>query len=225
MTTDADLERSYRRWLKWYPAAFRREHEEEILGVLLAGARDGQRRLGLMECLDLASNGLRMRLRPTLPQSHRSARLAVQLMYAGAVLELGAAITVLATLGDVRSSVFARNPGYTEAQWGAEVASQFEPLVAAAGIAAVFGLWMAWASGRGHRWAKIVFAMFFGLNALCLVDGLGQGSAQYAQADVAIGITLCLVQFVAVVLVFPKDLRTISVVRTGAMRVRNRLRG
>ena len=63
-------------------------------------------------------------------------------MYAGAVLEIGAAITVLATLGDVRSSVFARNPGYTDAQWDAEVAGQFEPLVLVAGITAVF--WLGW---------------------------------------------------------------------------------
>ena len=225
MTADEELERRYRRWLRWYPTAFRREHEEEILGVLMAGARAGQHGPGPMECLDLMSNGLRMRLHPTVPKSHRSARLAVQLMYAGAVVELGAAITVLATLGDVRSSLFARNPGYTEAQWRAVVAGQFEPLVVAAGIAAVFGLWMAWANGRGHRWAKIVFAMFFGLNALCLIDGLARGSALYAGADVAIGIILCLVQFAAVVLVSHKELRRIPGMRAAAIRIGNRRRG
>jgi hypothetical protein len=41
--TDADLERAYRRWLRWYPRSFRREHEAEMLGVLLA-AGAGQRR-------------------------------------------------------------------------------------------------------------------------------------------------------------------------------------
>jgi hypothetical protein len=146
-------------------------------------------------------------------------------MYAGAVLELGAAMTVLATLGDVRSSLFARNPGYTEALWRAEAAGQFEPLVVAAGIAAVVGLWMAWANGRGHRWAKIVFAMLFGLNTLCLIDGLGRGSATYARADVAIAITLCLVQFAAVILVFDKELRRISRLGAAAIGIGNRLRG
>lgn len=202
MTGVDDLERRYRRWLKWYPTAFQREHEAEILGVLMAGAHDGQRRPGPMECLDLMSNGLRMRLRPTLPRSNRSAFAAVQLMYAGAVVELGAAITVLATFGGVRSSLVALNPGYTEAQWHAVVAGQLEPLVVAAGIAVVIWLWMAWANGRGHRWARIVFALFFGVNTLSLIDGLTRGSAVYAPADLAIGIVLCLVQFAAVVLVF-----------------------
>jgi len=41
MTEAADLERGYRRWLRWYPQAFRREHEAEMLGVLLALARGG----------------------------------------------------------------------------------------------------------------------------------------------------------------------------------------
>lgn len=73
MTGSNDLERRYRRWLRWYPASFRREYEAEILGVLMAGAREGQRRPELLECLDLMTNGLRMRLRPAAPRPARSA--------------------------------------------------------------------------------------------------------------------------------------------------------
>ena len=32
MSDAVDLERGYRRWLRWYPRRFRREHEAEILG-------------------------------------------------------------------------------------------------------------------------------------------------------------------------------------------------
>jgi len=56
MTVDADLERGYLRWLRWYPKAFRREHEAEILGVLVAYSREGQRRSALLESLDLLSS-------------------------------------------------------------------------------------------------------------------------------------------------------------------------
>ena len=35
MTAAGDLECGYRRWLRWYPRSFRREHEAEILGVLM----------------------------------------------------------------------------------------------------------------------------------------------------------------------------------------------
>ncbi len=221
MTDGADLERGYRRWLKWYPAAFRREHEDEILGVLMAGAREGQQQPGLMDCIDLMTNGLRMRLQPNLPKGHRSARVAIRLMVAGALLELGAAMTILATLGDVRSSVFASNPGYTDVQWGAEVAGQFEPLIIAAGIAAAFWLVMAWANGRGHRWAKVASALFFAANALCLIRALAEGSAAFAPADVAIAIVLCLVQLTAVFLVFWTE-RNIARLRAVANRLGNR---
>jgi hypothetical protein len=43
MTELGDLERRYRRLLRCYPPAFRRAHAEEMLAVLLDGARDGQR--------------------------------------------------------------------------------------------------------------------------------------------------------------------------------------
>jgi hypothetical protein len=56
--SDPALERRYRRLLAWYPAALRREREEEMLAVLLAGARPGQRRPGLPESINLAGNAI-----------------------------------------------------------------------------------------------------------------------------------------------------------------------
>jgi len=56
MTDAADLERGYRRWLRWYPKSFRRVHEAEILAVLMAGAREDQRQPELIECLDLMAD-------------------------------------------------------------------------------------------------------------------------------------------------------------------------
>ena len=44
MSDSADLERRYRQLLACYPRAFRREHEQEILAVLMAGADEGQQR-------------------------------------------------------------------------------------------------------------------------------------------------------------------------------------
>jgi hypothetical protein len=121
MTDTADLERDYRRWVRWYPKSFRREHEAEILAVLLAGARAGQRQPAPMECLDLLRSALWMRLGPRVPRSNRAAFAAVKLMCVGAVVELAAAITILVTIGDVRSNVVERNPGLTEREWHAIV--------------------------------------------------------------------------------------------------------
>jgi hypothetical protein len=202
MTDTAGLERGYRRWLRWYPKSFRREHEAEILAVLLAGARAGQRQPEPMECLDLLRSALWMRLRPRVPRSNRAVFAAVKLLCVGAVVELAAAITIVVTIGDVRSNVVNRNPGLTEAQWQAVVAGQLAPVAVAAGIAVGFWLWMAWAVGRGHRWARIAFAGFFALNTVGLLHGLIRGSAVYARPDLAIGSVLWLVELVAVVLIF-----------------------
>jgi hypothetical protein len=69
------------------------------------------------------------------------------------------------------------------------------------GAAVGVWLWMAWANGRGHRWALVVFAMFFGVNVVSLFSGLTQGSATYARADLIAGSVLCLVALAAVVLI------------------------
>jgi len=200
--TAADLERAYRRWLRWYPMSFRREYEAEMLGVLLAGARAGQRQLELLECLDLLRGALWMRLRPRVPRSDRSVVTAVRLMYLGAVVELATAITIVATIGDIRSNVVHRNPGLTAGQWHAVVAGQLEPLAVTAGLAVGFWLWMAWSIGRGRRWARIAFALFFGQTTWSLLNGLAGGSAVYARPDLAVGIVLWLVELAAVALLF-----------------------
>ncbi|MEW2145414.1 hypothetical protein AB0869_21635 [Micromonospora vinacea] len=62
MSSD-DLERRYRRLLAVYPWQHRRVYEDEMLAVLLAGARPGQRRPGAAEVRDLVGAGLRARLR------------------------------------------------------------------------------------------------------------------------------------------------------------------
>lgn len=62
MSTE-ELERRYRRLLAVYPWEHRRAYEEEMIGVLLADARPGQRRPALGDALNLIGAGLRARLR------------------------------------------------------------------------------------------------------------------------------------------------------------------
>jgi hypothetical protein len=69
MNEDSDLERRYRRLLRRYPAAFRREHEHEMLAVLMAGAERGQRWPRLAEVADLLMSATSMRLRSRLRTS------------------------------------------------------------------------------------------------------------------------------------------------------------
>ena len=59
----AVLERRYRRLLRCYPSSHREFHREEMLGVLLAAARPGQRAPGLRQAVNLAACGLVIRVR------------------------------------------------------------------------------------------------------------------------------------------------------------------
>jgi hypothetical protein len=58
------IERRYRRLLGWYPAGHRRAHEDEMLGVLLSAAREGQRWPRPGEAANLIWGALEIRLRP-----------------------------------------------------------------------------------------------------------------------------------------------------------------
>jgi hypothetical protein len=199
MTDTSPLERGYRRVLACYPKAFRRESEEEILAVLLATAHEGQRQVGLAEAADLLRGALRMHL--GMSRSPRPVLNAVRLMCLGAVLELAVLVTVLVTLGSVRSAIV---EGFTVAQWHTAMLTQIVPLAAGAPIGAGVLLWLAWANGRGYDWARPALMALVGLLTLELLIGLGGGAALYAPADLIALTVLWLAGVAAMVLIFSK---------------------
>ena len=80
MTNPSRLERRYRSLLALYPKAYRGEHEEEILSVLMAAAPEGQTRPRLAESADLVRNAIFMRLRQTrVPSSWEYAHVRLML--------------------------------------------------------------------------------------------------------------------------------------------------
>ncbi len=93
------LERAYRRLLAWFPAEFRRERGEEMLAVLLARARDGRRRPGVGETLNLIFNGLLIRLRGC-------ARGGEQPRLGGALATFSVAAPLFLLLADALQVVF-----------------------------------------------------------------------------------------------------------------------
>jgi hypothetical protein len=194
----------------------------EILTVLIATTEDNQRQANRQECLALLRGALAIRLRPRIARSDWARLAAVKLMYLGAAVELLVGITVMATMTNLRSRVVATNPGYSSAQWHAEVTSTLRPLVVSAVIATAFCLWMAWANGRRHRWAPIAFVSFFAITTYSLLNGLVNGSATYARADLAAGSLLWLIQLSAVVLLFHSNGRTVSRLRSRRARIAQR---
>jgi hypothetical protein len=94
MTESAGLERGYRRLLAVYPQSFRREHEDEMLGVLMACAGPGQRRPRLAEAVDVIRGALGMRLRRAVGPAGREA-------WADALMLISLAAPVLVVMAAV----------------------------------------------------------------------------------------------------------------------------
>jgi hypothetical protein len=181
VSDSAELERRYRRLLACYPRAFRREHEQEIVSVLMAGADEGQRRPGLGEAADLVRSAIWMRLRPGVPRSQPAVFWAVRLMYICAALRLLGVPIVPATHASSGS------PLDIGISWG------------------VFAL-LAWANGRGYNWARVLFAMWFGVHTLALLYDVAHMSASSAPVwTVIASVVFWLVELSAVVLVLSKQ--------------------
>jgi hypothetical protein len=139
---------------------------------------------------------------PEQIQPPRSVLNAVKLMYAGAALEVLAVIIAVVTIGSLKSAILARHPAYTTAQLHNAEAARTVPLVIGGLIAIGLWLWMAWANGRGRSWARVVSAVFFGINTLDLLISL---FAVRAVATLIIGVVIWLVGLGAIVLLFSKE--------------------
>jgi hypothetical protein len=200
MTGQSQLERRYRRVLACYPKAFRRESEEEILAVLLATADEGQRRVGLAEAADLIRGAVRMHF--GLSRAPRPVRNAVRLMCLGAVLTLAVLVTVLVTLGGVRSAAV---HDLAAGQWPTVMLTQVGPWLASAPIGTGVWLWLAWANGGGYHWARPAFVAFFGVLTTVVFFGLGQGGGEdalpYTWADLIAATVLWLAGVAAALLI------------------------
>jgi hypothetical protein len=87
-----DHQRRYRRWLRFYPKAYRLEHGDEILATLLDGVSE-HREPSVIDLLHLMAHAVRARLRfsggrlqrPAMPQS---VRLVTWLLVGFAAIDL-----------------------------------------------------------------------------------------------------------------------------------------
>ncbi len=196
-SASARLERGYRRLVACYPRSFRRQNTEEIIAVLLATAREGQRRPSLAEATDLLRGAARMRLGVT--RSPWSVRNAVRVMYLGAVTELGVLITLALTAGQLRSSVvaavhkaFAQHGHVITAAAQAKVMTNVlstlnTDLMAdfvLLPLTIILWCWLAWANRQGHAWARAAAVIAFAFYTAGMGMNLARGTAPYAGAVV-----------------------------------------
>jgi hypothetical protein len=139
---------------------------------------------------------------PEQIQPPRSVLNAIKLMYAGAALEVLAVIIALVTIDSLKSAILTRHPAYTAAQLHRAEAARTVPLVIGGLIAIGLWLWMAWANGKGRSWARIVSAVFFGINTLDLLISL---FAVHGVATLIVGVVIWLVGLGAILLLFSKE--------------------
>jgi hypothetical protein len=135
-------------------------------------------------------------------QPPRSVLNAVRLMYAGAALELLALIIAVATRASLKVAILARHPLYSTAQVHHAEVARAAPLVIGALIAIGLWLWMAWANNRGRNWARVLSAVFFGINTFDLFISF---FVVRATATMIVGVVIWLVGLVAIVLLFSKE--------------------
>jgi hypothetical protein len=139
---------------------------------------------------------------PQPMQPPRSVLTAVKLMYAGAALEVIALIVALVTISSLKSAILSRHPHYTSTQLHTAQVAQTGALIVGAVITIGLWLWMAWANGRGLNWARIVSAVFFGINTLDLLISLFM---VHAAATLIVGVLVWLAGLGAIVLIFSRE--------------------
>ncbi|MGD0246304.1 MAG: hypothetical protein ABSB59_39080 [Streptosporangiaceae bacterium] len=94
----AGLERRYRLLLRCYPPSHREAHREEMLGVLLAAARPGQRSPGAWQAVNLAACGLAIRTRRALVAGPWQDALAVVSLVTPVLMLVSSAVNVGTTV-------------------------------------------------------------------------------------------------------------------------------
>lgn len=140
-----------------------------------------------------------------------SIRTAVLLMRIGAGLSLLGLVITIATLGslkdDIRAQFRAQGSTFTDA----EVDTAYNLAI---GLGVVFGLigvalwlWMAWANGKGKKWARVVSTVLAGLGLLSLLLTLagaatGTGTTTLSQM---LSVVTILVGVAAVVFLYRPD--------------------
>jgi hypothetical protein len=179
----AELERWYRRLVACYPRSFRSQNMEEIIAVLLATARDDQRRPSIPEAADLLRGAVRMRM--GISRSPWTVRTAVRLMWLGAVAELAVLITVLLSADSIRAAVVHRYPTHVAIAVAAvNTHLLIDTLVVPCVVAG--WLWVAWGTGKGYEWSRIAAVLAFVFYTIASIFSLSHGGATYAPVAVAV---------------------------------------
>jgi hypothetical protein len=177
VTAAGPLEGRYRRLLALYPAEHRRKHQDEMLGVLMTGARAGQRRPGLRDTADLIWGALLIRLRParrgTAWPLWRDALAVVSVLLPLSVLAyttlLRVSLLATARAGSPIFDAGARaDAGFLGGWLLVTILALLRLRRTAALAAAALLIWLAYSSSQDPNWSYVDAPSMLALGALGL---------------------------------------------------------
>lgn len=159
----SELESRYRRLLAWYPRSHRQVYEEEMLAVLVAGARPDQRRPTMGEAVNLVASGLAARGRAAFggPVSPAWADAAAVFGLLAALVLLSQRVIRLSQSVAPDSNEPSSLTLYLQAiGWGAVVLAALVGLRRAAAV-------LAWVAVLGQA---VLLARYYGIDPVSTVD-------------------------------------------------------
>ncbi len=111
-----------------------------------------------------------------------SIRLAVRLMWAGAVVSVLSVVVGLLTYGafkdDVTEQLRSEDAGVSQDVIDAAVAVGITFVIAAGLIGVGLWLWMAWKNGQGRAWARTVATILGAINVVFTLLGFAGGQSE-----------------------------------------------
>jgi hypothetical protein len=176
MSEMSRLERRYRRLLAWYPVQHRRTYGEEMIGVLLASAPDGQQRPRLADTADLIRGGLRTRLRQ-IRAGHMDPK------WRDALAVYSVAVPAMWIIGIVAGSAAGTYRWIVELGPGASLASRLMPLLAPAVVLALIAMPVAVAWRRHPRSAALLALLPAGLLTFKSVSSFATPGAAFGATN------------------------------------------
>jgi hypothetical protein len=129
-------------------------------------------------------------------------RLAVRLMYAGAVLSVAAVVAALLTRRAALATLRRQDPNLTAHQVRLLHDIVTGGAIAGGIIGAGLWIWMAWANGRGRNWARILSAVLFGIYTLDLLSLL---RGRIGPASLAVTALTWLTGLAVIILIFRRE--------------------
>lgn len=142
-----------------------------------------------------------------LPQVQRgplppSVDTASKTMVVGAIVSVLLLIVNVATISTVRTYLDNQHK-YSSSKINSLVAAGVATEIILGLIGAGLWLWMAWATRKGHSWARIVSTVFFAIGVIGAISGLAGNTTPGWER--AIGVIPALIGLVAIIFLWKKE--------------------